>query len=307
MLIKRLAIIAVLLVILIGAISCAARASKPPVQEPIPAGVTIPVDDPLTRGTNDGSVPGFYCNSCGSSSCRAQCVSSDAVGAHNRFHWCEIMTSSTVDDTAFVTNWITANYAAGLRSVVGFSAKTDRNVDFSGVGSCTNASDGSPSFMLSPSSVYSPLVNGTGSGTYYHLNYKDADVQARFDLMLSRVAIAINGLPVNVRNSVEIEANIGNSGELTAACNYNNYPPSAPLGWMDRDMYICSYAGDVWHPAITDQYCTRAGVVIDPLTQSGASTSWRDDVMKPMVDLYIDSMSTEDLGKSRISNGSCDN
>lgn len=279
---RKLLLITVSIATMLILASCA----KPQETNPLPDTVSIPSDDPTTRGVVSGSEPGFYCNSCGSDACRVQCVASDAIGMHNRFHWCEIMTAYNTNDTSVVTNWITANYAAGLRSVVGFNAKTDRNVDFSGIGSCTNASDGSPSWMLSPSSIYSPLVNGTGSSVYYHLNYKDADVQAQFGNMLDDVATAINALPEAVRDSVEIEADIGHDGEMDAARNYDNYPSGAPLLWMDSDMYVCNYAGMTWHPALADQYCTGTGTPVPPTVQYGASAVWRDSVIKPMVDWY---------------------
>ena len=69
------------------------------------------------------------CNSCGSDECRQRCVDSGAAaGSHNRFLWCEVMPAEGVYDLGPVVRWIEANAAAGLRSIIGFSPKTDPSV-----------------------------------------------------------------------------------------------------------------------------------------------------------------------------------
>lgn len=245
------------------------------------------------------AVPGFYCNSCGSSQCRQSCAASDvAVGAHVRFHWCQLMPAEGVYDVGPVIDFVQQNASQGLRSVIGFSPKTDRNVDFSGIGSCTNASDGSPSWMLHPGSVYEPLQNGDGADAYYHLNYRNAAVQAQFRGLLRALRGQMAALPPDVLASIEsIEVDIGHDGELDAARNYNNYPPGNPLGWMDSDMYACIYAGNTWHRGRNEQVCTDATGEVVPASQAyDASEVWRNDVIKPFVDIYGQELSYRTQG-----------
>jgi len=74
---------------------------------------------------------------------------------------------------------------------------------------------------------------------------------------------------------------------MDAARNYDNYPPNAPLGWMDADMYRCIYAGYTWHPRRYRQYCTDGnGALVDPSQAWAAAHVWRDEVVKPIIDIY---------------------
>ena len=246
-------------------------------------------------------MPGFYCNSCGSSECRQRCDASNlAVGTHVRYHWCELMPAADVYDVGPIINDIQQNASLGLRSIIGFNPKTDRNVDFGGIGSCTNDSDGSPAWMLVPGSVYDPLQNGEGGDAYTHLNYRNPAVQAQFRGLLVELRQELATLPPTVLASVDsIEADIGHDGELDAARNYNNYPAGQPLGWMDADMYACIYAGYTWHPARSEQVCTdRDGTPVLPSRAYGASVVWLDQVIKPFVDIYGQELSYRTQGST---------
>ncbi len=128
----------------------------------------------------DTTSPGFYCASCGSDLCRQRCVASGvAVGMQNRFLLCELMPAPGVYDLGPVRRWVDANAAAGLRSIIGFVPKTDRDYSAPARGSCTAASGGSPAWMLQAGSVYQPLRNGTGDETSYHLNYRSPPQSGR--------------------------------------------------------------------------------------------------------------------------------
>lgn len=246
-------------------------------------------------------VPGFYCNSCGSSQCRQRCDASNmAVGTHVRYHWCELMPAVGVYDVGPIINDVQRNASVGLRSIIGFNPKTDRNVDFEGIGSCTNDSDGSPAWMLIPGSAYDPLQNGEGGDAYTHLNYRNPAVQAQFRGLLQKLRQELATLPPTVLASVDsIEGDIGHDGELDAARNYNNYPPGQPLGWMDSDMYVCIYAGYTWHRARSEQVCTdRDGTPVLPAQAYGASVVWLDQVIKPFVDIYGQELSYRTQGST---------
>ncbi|MFN2166969.1 MAG: hypothetical protein ACK2U9_12005, partial [Anaerolineae bacterium] len=244
--------------------------------------------------------PGFYCNSCGSSQCRSRCASGGiAAGMHNRFLWCEVMPSEGVYSLGVVMDWVRANEAAGLRSVIGFSPKTDRNVAMPNRGSCTDAGDGSPSWMLVPGSVYEPLQNGQDADASYHLNYHNQAVQSQLRQMLQQLRQDIAALPPDVRDSIDsIEVDIGHDGELDAARNYQDYPADNPLLWRDLDMYRCVYAGYTWHRDLDQQRCTDAdGAPIDPLRAYGAMSVWRNEVVKPIIDIYGQELSTVTQGE----------
>lgn len=233
--------------------------------------------------------PGFYCNSCGSDACRQQCDASDAsTGMHNRFSWCEVMPAEGVYNFSKVTNWVRLNQSLGLRSIIGFMPKTDRGKGSSGGGSCAPGSDGSPSWMLRPGSVYQPLMNGEGSSAYYHLNFTNPAVQAQLRAALQQFRLELAALPLPVRASIDsIEVNLGHDGEPKPARNYDNYPQGAPLGWMDLDMYRCIYAGFQWQGAFDEQRCVDGnGNQVNPQHAFGSSVVWRDQTLKPMIDIY---------------------
>ena len=234
-------------------------------------------------------VPGFYCNSCGSDDCRQQCVASQAAtGMHNRFFWCEVMPAEGVYDFSKVTNWVRVNQNMGLRSIIGFAPKTDRGTGPTSGGSCTPDSNGSPSWMLRPGSVYQPLMNGEGSTTSYHLDLTNTAVQSQLRAALQQFRLEVAALPLPVRDSIDsIEVDLGHDGEPRPARNYDDYPPDEPLGWMDLDMYRCIYAGFQWQGAPDKQRCIDGnGNPVNPQLAFGASVTWRDQALKPIIDIY---------------------
>jgi hypothetical protein len=240
-------------------------------------------------GQAAGTTPGFYCASCGSSACRDRCVQSGvAVGMQNRFLACELMPAPNVYDLGSVRHWVEANAAAGLRSVIGFNFKTDRGYAAPRSGSCTPDSDGSPAWMLQPGTIYQPLRNGTGDETSYHINYRNAAVQSQIRGLMQALRQEFAAMPPDLLATVDsIELNTGHDGEMDPARNYNDFPAGAPLGWMDRNLYRCIYAGYTWNPARDQQFCTDSrGTVINTATAYGASAVWRDEVIKPMIDIY---------------------
>ncbi|MEA3337847.1 MAG: hypothetical protein U9R25_18295 [Chloroflexota bacterium] len=254
-----------------------------------------------TREAGVATEAGFYCNSCGSPDCRQACADTAiAVGMHNRFHWCEIMVVPNAYDMGRIKRWVEANATAGLRSVIGFSPKTDRNVELSGIGSCTEDSDGSPAWVLEPGSIYEPLQNGSGAQISYHLNYRNPYVQNEFRGLLQALRSEFESMEPGILASIDsIEVDIGHDGEMDPTRNYDGYPAGAPLLWMDKDMYRCNYAGLVWHGDLDDQHCTDAeGNPVDPSTAWGAMHVWRDQVVKPFIDIYGEELSTVTQGNT---------
>ncbi|MDW8319688.1 MAG: hypothetical protein RMN53_17820, partial [Anaerolineae bacterium] len=213
---------------------------------------------------------------------------------HNRFLWCEVMPAVNTPNVRPIVEWVQANAAAGLRSVIGLSPKTDRGYPAPSRGSCTPTSDGSPAWMLAPGSVYQPLQNGDGSEATYHLNYRNPQVQAQLRLLLSALRQELSQLSPDVRATVDsIELDVGHDGELDPTRNYNDYPAGAPLGWMDLDMYRCVYAGYTWNRARSAQTCVDSnGQAVDPKRAWAAGDVWRDQVIKPFVDIYGQELST---------------
>ena len=247
-------------------------------------------------------VPGFYCNSCGSDACRQQCATSGAAtGMHNRFFWCEVMPAEGVYDFSKVTNWARVNQSLGLRSIIGFAPNTDRGTGPSSGGSCTPGSDGSPAWMLRPGSAYQPLMNGDGSTASYHLNFTNPAVQTQLRAALRQFRLELAALPLPVRASIDsIEVDLGHDGEPKPARNYDDYPPGAPLGWMDLDMYRCVYAGFQWQGAPEQQRCVDgAGDPVNVQLAFGASVRWRDQALKPLIDIYGQELSIPAQGDVR--------
>jgi YVTN family beta-propeller protein len=241
------------------------------------------------------TTPGFYCASCGSDSCRQRCVQSGAaVGMQNRFLLCELMPAPNVYDLGPVRRWVEANAAVGLRSIIGFNPKTDRGYNAPARGSCTPVSDGSPAWMLQPGTAYQPLRNGAGDETTYHINYRNAAVQSQLRGLLRALRQEFADMPPELLATVDsIELNTGHDGEMDPARNYNDFPAGAPLGWMDRNMYRCIYAGYTWNPARNQQFCTDGkGNTVNTSTAYGASAVWRDEVLKPMIDIFGQELST---------------
>ena len=179
--------------------------------------------------------------------------------------------------------------SGSLRSVIGFNAKTDRNVFTRNYGACTTESAGSPAWMLRPGSIYDPLQNGEGGEAQYHLNYRDPEVQEQFRGLLHqlRQSMAISLTTSELASIDSFEVDIGKDGELHAARNYDRYPSGAPLGWMDLYMYGCKYSNYIWHGARNDQFCTNQNGSLVPNSQThGAANVWRDQVIKTFVDIY---------------------
>jgi DNA-binding beta-propeller fold protein YncE len=286
---------------LLGIVAAAALlllAACRPGSEPPPLVIVEPTPDRWSladmlpsagAGQAVATTPGFYCASCGSSACRERCVQSGAVvGMQNRFLACELMPAPNVYDLGQVRNWVEANAAAGLRSVIGFNFKTDRGYAAPRSGSCTPDSGGSPAWMLQPGTIYQPLRNGTGDETSYHINYRNTAVQGQIRGLMQALRQEFAAMPPDLLATVDsIELNTGHDGEMDPARNYNDFPAGAPLGWMDRNMYRCIYAGYTWNPARNQQFCTDSrGNVINTATAYGASAVWRDEVLKPMIDIY---------------------
>jgi hypothetical protein len=217
---------------------------------------------------------------------------------HNRFLWCEVLPAPGVVDVQPILRWVQANAAAGLRSVIGLSPKTDRGYPAPDRGSCTADSDGSPSWMLAPGSIYEPLQNGEGADAHFHLNYRNPQVQAQLRFLLITLRQEMARLDPPVLASIDsFELDIGHDGELDAARNYDTYPPGAPLGWMDADMYRCIYAGFTWNKARDAQTCTDGSSKrVAPDKAWGAIDVWRDQVIKPIVDIYGQELSTAAQG-----------
>lgn len=278
--------------------ACRPGVQPPPiiVVEPTPFKWSVASMLPETSGGQaDRATPGFYCASCGSDTCRQRCIQTGAaVGMQNRFLLCELMPAPNVYDLGPVRRWVEANAAANLRSIIGFVAKTDRGYAAPARGSCTPVSDGSPAWMLQPGTAYQPLRNGTGDETAYHINYRNPAVQSQMRGLLRALRQEFAGMPPALLATVDsIELNIGHDGEMDPARNYNDFPAGAPLGWMDRDMYRCTYAGYIWNPARNQQFCTDAkGNPVNTATAYGASAVWRDEVLKPMIDIFGQELST---------------
>ena len=95
--------------------------------------------------------------------------------------------------------------------MIGFNAKTDRNVFTLDSGACTTESDGSPAWMLRPGSIYDPLQNGEGGETHYHLNYRDPEVQEQFRGLLHQLRQSMaNSLTTSELASIDsFEVDIG--------------------------------------------------------------------------------------------------
>ncbi len=278
--------------------ACRPGGEPPPlvIVEPTPGRWSLAGMLPETgAGQAASTTPGFYCASCGSSACRDRCVQSGAVvGMQNRFLACELMPAPNVYDLGSVRHWVEANAAVGLRSVIGFNFKTDRGYAAPRSGSCTPDSGGSPAWMLQPGTVYQPLRNGTGDETSYHINYRNAAVQSQIRGLMQALRQEFAAMPPELLALVDsIELNTGHDGEMDPARNYNDFPAGAPLGWMDRNMYRCIYAGYTWNPARDQQFCTDSrGTVINTAVAYGASAVWRDEVIKPMIDIYGQELST---------------
>ncbi len=278
--------------------ACRPGVEPPPiiVVEPTPfkwsvAGIMPDAD----AGQVAATTAGFYCASCGSDSCRQRCIQSGAaVGMQNRFLLCELMPAPNVYDLGSVRRWVEANAAADLRSIIGFVAKTDRGYAAPARGSCTPVSDGSPAWMLQPGVTYQPLRNGAGDETTYHINYRNPAVQAQIRGLLQALRREFADMPPALLATVDsIELNIGHDGEMDPTRNYNDFPAGAPLGWMDRNMYRCVYAGYTWNPARNQQFCTDGkGNLVNTATAYGASAVWRDEVLKPMIDIFGQELST---------------
>lgn len=228
-------------------------------------------------------VAGFYCNSCSSGTCRQRCLAlkeeGKVVGMHNRFFWCEVMVRPGVYDLRPVLSWVKANADVGLRSVIGFTAKTDRGRIGRAFRQCSPVSDGSPQWMLRPGSPYDPLNNNG----YYHLNYADPDVQTELRGLLEELHRRLL-LPENVpllENIDSFEVDIGHDGELDAARNVKSLagdPTRCDRGdWCDAEMYKCVYGGGAWDGA--RQRCSGGD-------EAAASALWRDTVVKPFIDIY---------------------
>jgi hypothetical protein len=151
-----------------------------------------------------------------------------------------------------------------------------------------------PAWMLQPGTVYQPLRNGTGDETSYHINYRNAAVQSQIRGLMQALRQEFAAMPPELLALVDsIELNTGHDGEMDPARNYNDFPAGAPLGWMDRNMYRCIYAGYTWNPARDQQFCTDSrGTVINTAVAYGASAVWRDEVIKPMIDIYGQELST---------------
>lgn len=302
---RRRGLLALALLLLTGMLSACRSPLVPPAPPaPPPAPFKWSVADILPQGETgliDSTVPGFYCASCGSDLCRQRCVATGAaVGMQNRFLLCELMPAPGVYDLGPVRRWVDANAAAGLRSIIGFTPKTDRGYNAPNRGSCTAASDGSPAWMLQPGSVYQPLVNGTGTETTYHLNYRSPAVQSEWRGLMQALHQEFAAMPSGLLATVDsIELNIGHDGEMDPTRNYNNFPAGAPLGWMDLNMYRCAYAGYTWRPARNQQFCTDSnGAVVNTAQAYGASNVWRDEVLKPMIDIYGQELSPAVQGES---------
>ena len=289
---RLIALCAAAAIVLIAVAACRSGGEPPPVivVEPTPFAWSVAELLPETdAGQVDLTTPGFYCASCGSDACRQRCLLSDAaVGMQNRFLICELMPAPNVYNLSQVRRWVEANAAAGLRSIIGFVPKTDRGYAAPAGGSCTPDSGASPAWMLQPGSVYQPLRNGLGAETTYHINYRSPAVQSQLRGLLRALRQEFAAMPPDLLATVDsIEVNIGHDGEMDPARNYNDFPSGAPLGWMDRNMYRCIYAGYTWNPGRNQQYCTDAkGRVVDTATAYGAAAVWRDEVLKPMIDIY---------------------
>lgn len=262
----------------------------PPAPTPTPFKWSVASIMPETAPVQNAStVPGFYCASCGSDQCRQRCIQSNvAVGMQNRFLLCELMPAPNVYDLGPIRRWVEANAAAGLRSVIGFNAKTSRGVVTTTVGSCTPTSDGSPAWMLQPGSIYLPLQNGTDDEITYHLNYRNPAVQAQLRGLLRALRLELASMPPALLATVDsIEAGIGHDGEMDPTRNYDNFPAAAPLGWMDLNMYRCLYAGYTWRPARSEQRCVGSdGNPVNTSEAWAAAAVWRDAVVKPITDIY---------------------
>ncbi|MCB0237236.1 MAG: hypothetical protein KDH08_01065, partial [Anaerolineae bacterium] len=150
-------------------------------------------------------------------------------------------------------------------------------------------------------SIYQPLVNGEGSSATYHLNFTNPAVQTQLRAALQQFRLELTALPLPLRDSIDsLEVDLGHDGEPKPARNYDNYPPGAPLGWMDLDMYRCVYAGFQWQGARDQQRCIDSdGNPVNLQQAFGASVVWRDRALKPMIDIYGQELSKLTQGQAR--------
>lgn len=208
---------------------------------------------------------GFYCASCGSGACRTACDATLAVGMENRFFWCEIEASAGSYNFTPIENWISANNAAGLKSVPSIITRTNRGDGPSSGGSCTGTSDGSPSWALA--GAYDPIVNDG----YELLNYGDTDVQTAQANMVDALGTWYSGLSGTLKSNIDhIEIGVGRDGELTPGSNSGSN--------KDLDRYRCHFGGGTW----TDATQTCGG----GYSASTAAGTYRDDVIAFAVDTW---------------------
>lgn len=226
--------------------------------------------------------PGAYCQSAFSSSARNNCVAAGGKGMLARFHWCELVNTDRVYNFADIQNWVIANHAAGLSSVIGLNVKELRTDSPTTGGSCSATSDASPSWVIT--GVFNndingitapPLENKTG---HYHLNYLDVQAQAEIVRFIQEFENWLNDFSVSHPDQydsiVAIESMFGEMD--TAAGEY--YATWYP--YRDRPMYRCRFGGANWDPAT--ETCSDTSNTVNDI----AAIKWRDNYLKPILDAW---------------------
>lgn len=225
--------------------------------------------------------PGYYCQSAFSSTARNNCAAAGATGMAARFFWCQLVDENGIYNFSPIANWVIANDNAGLRSIIGTHTKDLRTATSSlaGIGSCTAESNGSPSWVLT--GIYNDDINGVAADPlenpedYEHLNYLDREAQAQivsfvraFGSWMEDFAISNPAAYASIE-AVEVMFGEQDSG---AGVRQSWYP------YDDRNMYRCRYAGGVWDTEA--ETCSLESNVTWP----AASTNWRDNFTKPLLD-----------------------
>lgn len=239
---------------------------------------------PVPGGQPDTDVhPGYYCQSAYSSTARTQCATAGGVGMEARWFWCQLVDNSRVYDFSPIENWVVANHAAGLRSIVAMVTK-DLRTDTAGLSgpSCTEQSDGTPSWMLA-TAPYNNDINGVSAlplenpAGRPHLNYLDTQAKAEIRNLVQRTNSWLQSFKQrNPSAYASIEAIETMFGEQDTGAGM----PKSWYPYADRPMYRCRYGGGVWTPnsSGSEGTCSVANPNYD------AAANWRDKFSKPLLD-----------------------
>lgn len=237
--------------------------------------------------------PGFYCQHSFSSAARDSCVAAGAVGMMATFHWCSLVDSNRVYHFDAVEDWIAANEAAGLRSIISFALKDLPDDSPQSSMSCTPGSQGSPYWAIT--GIYNddiggvpaaPLQNPTGT---YHLNFLDQQAAQQIDTFFGAVGTWLTQYSIGHPSMYDtIEAITTEELDSGAASYYSWHP------YSNREMYVCRYGGASWDLSKAQGDPTLCSV---PWNTTGwvsvriaASARWRDFFLVPFLSRYATSI-----------------